>query len=172
MNTDTSYRASGRPTPKRELNFASTKQAENGPSPETHPKNRRKLDSVHAFRYTYICCRGVAQLGSALEWGSRGRAFESPRPDQPGPMGNHRPLFCIPGNAKARTRLAIVLLFHNDCPVLTPISRQRMRRPSIYLLSFFIGVSCFIKLAHRCATRSGSVAPGYDDLCGNPLPGF
>jgi hypothetical protein len=26
--------------------------------------------------------RAVAQLGSALEWGSRGRGFESRRPDQ------------------------------------------------------------------------------------------
>ena len=28
-----------------------------------------------------ICERGVAQPGSALEWGSRGRWFESSRPD-------------------------------------------------------------------------------------------
>ena len=28
------------------------------------------------------CRRGVAQPGSALEWGSRGPAFESRRPDQ------------------------------------------------------------------------------------------
>ena len=27
-------------------------------------------------------CRGVAQSGSALEWGSRGRKFKSSRPDQ------------------------------------------------------------------------------------------
>jgi hypothetical protein len=27
-------------------------------------------------------CRGVAQTGSALEWGSRGRWFKSNRPDQ------------------------------------------------------------------------------------------
>ena len=25
--------------------------------------------------------RGVAQLGSALDWGSRGRGFKSPHPD-------------------------------------------------------------------------------------------
>jgi hypothetical protein len=29
-----------------------------------------------------LCRRAVAQLGSALEWGSRGRGFESRRPDQ------------------------------------------------------------------------------------------
>ena len=28
-----------------------------------------------------FCYRAVAQLGSALEWGSRGRGFESRRPD-------------------------------------------------------------------------------------------
>ena len=28
-----------------------------------------------------LCRRAVAQLGSALEWGSRGRGFESRRPD-------------------------------------------------------------------------------------------
>ncbi len=27
-------------------------------------------------------CRGVAQPGSALAWGARGRVFESRRPDQ------------------------------------------------------------------------------------------
>ncbi len=40
-----------------------------------------KFDMAGLIRYTCLCCRGVAQLGSALEWGSRGRAFESPRPD-------------------------------------------------------------------------------------------
>ena len=41
----------------------------------------QELDRKARFRYTCPCRRGVAQLGSALEWGSRGRAFESPRPD-------------------------------------------------------------------------------------------
>ena len=30
----------------------------------------------------FALCRGVAQTGSALEWGSRGRWFKSNRPDQ------------------------------------------------------------------------------------------
>ena len=29
-----------------------------------------------------ITCRGVAQPGSVLAWGARGRVFESHRPDQ------------------------------------------------------------------------------------------
>ncbi len=29
-----------------------------------------------------IICRGVAQPGSVLAWGARGRVFESHRPDQ------------------------------------------------------------------------------------------
>ena len=29
-----------------------------------------------------VSCRGVAQPGSALAWGARGREFESRRPDQ------------------------------------------------------------------------------------------
>ena len=35
--------------------------------------------------YTNWCVRGVAQPGSALEWGSSGRSFKSTRPDQRGP---------------------------------------------------------------------------------------
>ncbi len=35
--------------------------------------------------YLYIC-RGVAQLGSALLWGSRGREFESRRSDRLKPL--------------------------------------------------------------------------------------
>ena len=42
-----------------------------------------------------IGCRGdrdVAQLGSALDWGSRGRRFKSCRPDRKGPGQRHEPL--------------------------------------------------------------------------------
>lgn len=34
------------------------------------------------IEYNYYCCRGVAQFGSALPWGGRGREFESRRSDQ------------------------------------------------------------------------------------------
>ncbi len=34
------------------------------------------------FCYTFVLFRGVAQPGSALAWGARGREFESRRPDQ------------------------------------------------------------------------------------------
>lgn len=34
------------------------------------------------FCYTFFLFRGVAQPGSALAWGARGREFESRRPDQ------------------------------------------------------------------------------------------
>ena len=57
----------------------------------------QKLDTSGLFGYTCSCCRGVAQLGSALEWGSRGRAFESPRPDSKGrwvTVGPYFLLFC------------------------------------------------------------------------------
>ncbi len=36
--------------------------------------------------------RDVAQFGSALEWGSRGRRFESGRPDQHNPLSSKRRL--------------------------------------------------------------------------------
>ncbi len=36
--------------------------------------------------------RGVAQFGSALEWGSRGRRFESDRPDVIWEMQKDMPL--------------------------------------------------------------------------------
>jgi hypothetical protein len=32
--------------------------------------------------FGFLVCRAVAQLGSALEWGSRGRGFESRRPER------------------------------------------------------------------------------------------
>ena len=44
-------------------------------SQKTLAKRFRAADSVRPL------CRAVAQLGSALEWGSRGREFESRRPD-------------------------------------------------------------------------------------------
>ncbi len=37
--------------------------------------------------------RAVAQLGSALDWGSRGRGFKSRQPDQQKPL--HRKGFCL-----------------------------------------------------------------------------
>ena len=47
------------------------------------------LASVRRYEYIIPCCqtdsgllRDVAQFGSALDWGSRGRWFESSRPDQ------------------------------------------------------------------------------------------
>ena len=47
------------------------------------------LASVERYEYIIPCCqtdsgllRDVAQFGSALDWGSRGRWFESSRPDQ------------------------------------------------------------------------------------------
>jgi hypothetical protein len=38
--------------------------------------------SAPAQHLALLWLRAVAQLGSALEWGSRGRGFESRRPDQ------------------------------------------------------------------------------------------
>ncbi len=53
----------------------------NGPFPT------RLLDKqAHwfAIKFVVLCAprRGVAQLGSALAWGARGRGFKSRRPDQ------------------------------------------------------------------------------------------
>ena len=53
-----------------------------------HPKNAknfsRPIDKCRKTVYTISCLRylGVAQFGSVLEWGSRGRKFESSHPDQ------------------------------------------------------------------------------------------
>ena len=48
-------------------------------------------------------CRDVAQSGSALEWGSRGRRFKSFHPDQktetPRDLRKRRSLFCFWGSA-------------------------------------------------------------------------
>ncbi len=42
-----------------------------------------QVDRWHINAYNVSCfCRGVAQFGSALEWGSRGRRFESSHSDQ------------------------------------------------------------------------------------------
>jgi hypothetical protein len=39
-------------------------------------------NAIPAPHLALLLRRAVAQLGSALEWGSRGRGFESRRPDQ------------------------------------------------------------------------------------------
>jgi hypothetical protein len=54
-----------------------------GPREHPDPGHRRRL-------VDWPFCRGVAQPGSALEWGSRGRTFESSRPDQ---ISRTRPLW-------------------------------------------------------------------------------
>jgi hypothetical protein len=41
----------------------------------------KDLAFAAAFGYNNYCFRGVAQFGSALDWGSRGRWFKSSRPD-------------------------------------------------------------------------------------------
>ena len=42
------------------------------------------LDKRGIKCYDMQCSLGVAQLGSVLEWGSRGREFKSHHPDQRG----------------------------------------------------------------------------------------
>ena len=42
-----------------------------------------------------ITCRGVAQPGSVLAWGARGRVFESHRPDQSISALHHNRGMCI-----------------------------------------------------------------------------
>ena len=37
---------------------------------------------IFGLRFHSSFCRDVAQFGSALDWGSRGRRFKSCRPDQ------------------------------------------------------------------------------------------
>ena len=43
------------------------------------------LDKTGIKCYDMPCFLGVAQLGSVLEWGSRGREFKSHHPDQKEP---------------------------------------------------------------------------------------
>ena len=61
-----------------------------GSAIELHPRAARTSVAVApgAPVYTRGRCRGVAQLGSALALGARGRGFESRHPDQP---TDHRP---------------------------------------------------------------------------------
>ena len=40
------------------------------------------VGSIPIISSIYPICPGVAQFGSALEWGSRGRGFDSRRSDQ------------------------------------------------------------------------------------------
>ena len=50
--------------------------------------------------------RGVAQSGSAFGLGPKGRRFESSRPDQQYQwLGRHWPLFSLPAQAPATTRM-------------------------------------------------------------------
>ena len=42
---------------------------------------RFPLEIFHKNRYNNLRCLGVAQFGSAREWGSRGRRFESSHSD-------------------------------------------------------------------------------------------
>lgn len=48
--------------------------------------SRRHASIISAKRYHWKSRRGVAQFGSALPWGGRGRTFESCRPDQVPPL--------------------------------------------------------------------------------------
>ena len=45
-----------------------------------HSRNPKRLPHIQKWQQ-YLPQRAVAQLGSALEWGSRGRGFKSRRPD-------------------------------------------------------------------------------------------
>jgi hypothetical protein len=66
--------------------------------------------------------RAVAQLGSALEWGSRGRGFESRRPDQfSGKMLNMSRLYTV----TRPTRFAWPGL--QQLPLIPPTPSQRFR---------------------------------------------
>lgn len=50
--------------------------------PRVGPENAgEKFAKGGRFGYNYNRIRGVAQPGSALEWGSSGRRFKSGRPD-------------------------------------------------------------------------------------------
>ena len=44
---------------------------------------RRALDNIRLLVYNFFIAfsRGVAQIGSALPWGGRGRGFKSRHPD-------------------------------------------------------------------------------------------
>ena len=49
---------------------------------ESRKKFKKCLDNRHQIQYNNYRCPGVAQFGSALEWGSRGREFDSRHSDQ------------------------------------------------------------------------------------------
>ena len=57
---------------------------DNAPRPKNAKNFSRPIDKCRKTVYTISCLRylGVAQFGSVLEWGSRGRKFESSHPDQ------------------------------------------------------------------------------------------
>lgn len=61
------------------------------------------VDKEIGRAYTSFLRRDVAQSGSALEWGSRGRRFKSFHPDQktenPRDLRKRRSLFCFWGSA-------------------------------------------------------------------------
>ena len=46
------------------------------------PQKSRAASFLDRLWVIIAACRGVAQPGSALAWGARGREFESRRPDQ------------------------------------------------------------------------------------------
>ena len=56
---------------------------DNAPRPKNAKNFSRPIDKCRKTVYTISCLRylGVAQFGSVLEWGSRGRRFESSHPD-------------------------------------------------------------------------------------------
>ena len=54
-------------------------------TPNGRYNNKRSLDSASAPDGKQTEYLGVAQFGSVLEWGSRGRRFESSHPDHEKP---------------------------------------------------------------------------------------
>ena len=60
--------------------------------------------------------RGVAQPGSALAWGARGRRFKSARPDLE-PPGNPGGFFCIFKETDERVPLRTALIRYRNLPV-------------------------------------------------------
>ena len=68
------------------INFISAEAGNSNLTPVSKV-NQKESCLLRSIQVQFKCCynidfRGVAQPGSALAWGARGRVFESHRPDQ------------------------------------------------------------------------------------------
>ena len=71
-----------RTTRRRARKAPSSRRRRSTRSGTDAPYDARRVSTGRCFSYNHVRGRGVAQFGSAPEWGSGGRWFESSRPDQ------------------------------------------------------------------------------------------